>query len=131
MDALHLIPPDALLALARRTDGIHAPCACVDPARLGWTSMSISVPETLLSPAGTLVNAEPHELSVEEYHPAGTHLWSVDAPIAIGYYPCNHCTVWTCRTCGRAFLHYVEGGGYYVDRRIRLLSTDVLVIPGA
>lgn len=88
--------------------------------------MPLSLPNTLLDEVATLRGSSAEELTFEEFHPAGTNFWSEDAPIAMGFYPYNDCTVWSCRRCGRSFLFYVEGGGYFVDRRIRLLSLDLV-----
>jgi len=68
---------------------------------------------------GTLRAASDDEPTVAEYHPAGTNLWSVDAPIAPAWFPYNRCDVWACIGCGKPFLCYTEFGGYYVDERIR------------
>lgn len=118
---------DALLALARQTDAVTTDCACSAPTLDAWTSLPVSFPEQQLSELGTLVRDLYTEATFEEYHPQDTGLWSVEAPIAPRYYPCNRCTVWQCRTCGRVYLRYVEGGGYFVDPRIRRLRNRVLV----
>ncbi|MGO1071444.1 hypothetical protein [Lysobacter sp. CA199] len=127
MPDLPLLDLPALRALAYESIAIVQDCACVRPAPLAWTSMSMELPQSRLDRIATLVAAADYELSVEEYHPHDTHYWSADAPIAIDRYPCNHCDVWRCRGCGRCFLHYTEGGGYFVDRRIRLLDPALIV----
>mgnify|MGYP003583012299 FL=1 len=91
--------------------------------------MPLSLPDTYLDEIATLRSPSADELIVTEYHPGGTNFWSEDAPIAIDYYPYNDCTVWRCRRCSRAFLFYVEGGGYFVDRRIRLLDPCLVAAP--
>lgn len=118
---------DALQALARQTDAITADCACGAPELDEWTSLPVSFPEQQLRVIGTLVRDAYTEATYEEYHPRGTNLWSAEAPIAPLYFPYNRCTVSKCEVCQRAYLRYVEGGGYFVDSRIRRLRTGVLV----
>jgi hypothetical protein len=79
---------------------------------------------------GTLRDENADEATLDEYHPDGTHGWSPDAPIALGYFPYNRCDVWQCVDCGRAYLRYTEYGGYYHDERIRLVDA-ALVIEGS
>jgi len=67
------------------------------------------------------------EPTYAEYHPAGTRYASDDAPIALRHFPYNRCTVSRCRTCGRLFLRYQEGGGYFIDQRIRALDPTLVV----
>ncbi|MDF3834385.1 hypothetical protein P3W85_15690 [Cupriavidus basilensis] len=118
---------DTLQALARRTDAVTVDCACSAPELDGWTSLPVSFPEQQLGAIGTLVRDIYTEATFEEYHPQDTTLWSAEAPIAALYYPYNRCTVSECNACQRAYLRYVEGGGYFVDPRIRRLRTGVLV----
>ncbi|SOY93308.1 conserved hypothetical protein [Cupriavidus taiwanensis] len=118
---------DVLQSLARRTDAITAECGCSAPSLDAWTSVPVSFPEQQLRAVGTLVQDLYSEPRFEEFHPAKTNIWSADAPIAPLYYPYNRCTVWECGSCRRVYLRYVEGGGYFVDPRIRRLSDGVLV----
>lgn len=118
---------DALQALARRTDAVTADCACGAPELDEWTSVPVSFPEQQLRVIGTLVRDAYTEATYEEYHPQGTTLWSAEAPIAPLYFPYNRCTVSECEVCERAYLRYVEGGGYFVDSRIRRLRASVLM----
>lgn len=76
---------------------------------------------------GMLVNADGNVPTFAEYHPNGTRYWSLDAPIAPRYFPYNRCDVWECTVCRRCILRYTEGGGYFVDRRIRLLDASLMV----
>jgi hypothetical protein len=62
-----------------------------------------------------------------EFHPSGTRYDSPDAPIAPRYYPYNRCNITKCQVCSRYFLRYTEAGGYFVDRRIRLLVSERLI----
>jgi len=118
---------DALQALALRTEAVTLHCACSAPEFDEWTSLPVAFPEQQLRVIGTLVRDAYTEASYEEYHPQGTILWSAEAPIAPLYYPYNRCAVSECNVCQRAYLRYVEGGGYFVDPRIRRLRTGVLV----
>jgi hypothetical protein len=63
----------------------------------------------------------------DEYHPAGTRYASDDAPIAPRHFPYNRCNVSRCVTCGRLYLRYQEGGGYFIDQRIRALDPALIV----
>lgn len=121
------IPFDVLQTLARRTDTITAECGCSAPALDAWTSVPISFPEQQLTAIGTLVRDIYSEPTFEEFHPETTNIWSADAPIAPLYYPYNRCAIWECSSCRRVYLRYVEGGGYFVDSRIRRLKSNVLV----
>lgn len=129
LNEIPLFDTEALRALARASAAIDIACACVSPPPLAWTSMPMALPQTLLERVGTLIVGEDFERGVDEFHPQGTTYWSERAPIAIGWYPANHCEVWRCCDCGRGFLHYTEGGGYFVDRRIRLLDPELIVEP--
>lgn len=118
---------DTLRFLAQRSDAVTSDCACNAPPLDAWTSLPVSFPEQQLGVIGTLVRDPYVEATFEEYHPGDTGLWSPEAPIAPDYYPYNRCTVWECRNCQRVYLRYVEGGGYFVDARIRKLRTSVLI----
>jgi hypothetical protein len=48
-----------------------------------------------------------------------------DAPLAPRYFAYNRCAVWQCALCGRLYLRYVEGGGYFVDRRMRAVQAQL------
>lgn len=74
-----------------------------------------------------VLKIEPSEPTFEEFHPENTNIWSVEAPVAPLYYPYNRCAVWECSACQRVYLRYIEGGGYFVDPRIRRLKSGVLV----
>ncbi|WP_313960328.1 hypothetical protein [Bordetella genomosp. 13] len=92
-----------------------------------WTSEPVSFPESQLRQVGTLRESAYDEPTFEEYHPDGTHFWSPEAPIAPRYFPANRSDAWQCVVCERIFLRYVEGGGYFVDRRVRRLMGKLLV----
>jgi hypothetical protein len=117
----------ALHELALHSQAAAHDCSCIRTAIAGWESVPLSLPEAQLREIGTLVNPEHTEPTFSEYHPDGTRYWSPDAPIAPRYFPYNQCSVWQCTVCERSFLRYTEGGGYFVDRRIRLLNASLLV----
>ena len=102
--------------------------ACLPLARPGWEALSAIAETGSWDQAGTLRDGS-DELSLEEYHPDVTSYWSPDAPIALGRFPYNHCTVWVCRDCAGAFLRYTEYGGYYEEGRVRPLQDKLIVRP--
>ncbi len=117
----------AVARLAVRSDAVTQPCACVKSLSDAWTSEPVSFPESQLRQVGTLRESAYDEPTFEEYHPDGTHFWSPEAPIAPRYFPANRSDAWQCVVCERIFLRYVEGGGYFVDRRVRRLMGKLLV----
>jgi hypothetical protein len=118
--------PD-LVSLANDTARISAPCACSSLASRCWESFPLALSEADFQDVATLLEDPFIEPTFAEFHPDGTRYESPHAPIAPRYFPYNRCTVAKCLSCGRAFLRYVEAGGYFVDRRIRRLSPDLLV----
>ena len=121
------VPFDVLQSLARQTDDVTVDCSCNSPALDSWTSLPVSFPEQQLTSIGTLIEDSYSEPTFEEFHPEKTSIWSADALVAPRYFPYNRCTVWECSSCRRIYLRYVEGGGYFVDPRIRRLRSKVLV----
>jgi hypothetical protein len=109
-----------LIDHARRAEAkAPDPCACTKTPLDGWQSQPLSLDETQFREIGTLVSEHDPEPTFAEYLPGKTSYWSADAPIAPLYFPYNRCGVWECLSCGRLYLRYTEGGGYFVDRRIR------------
>jgi hypothetical protein len=102
-------------------------CGCSKTNLAGWQSVPLSFDEAVLDDIGTLIPPGVDEPSYEEYLPAGTTYWTDDAPIAPHYFPYNRCTVSRCRECASVYLRYTEGGGYFVDRRIRALDAGRIV----
>ena len=92
----------------------------------GWEPMPAGFDAQGLRLLGTLREGD-DEPTWDEYHPDGSRLWSVDAPIALGFHPYNRCDLAACSGSGRAFLRYTEYGGYYFDPRIRDLDPLLLV----
>ena len=76
---------------------------------------------------GTLRPSDVDELTFEEFHPNGTRYGSADAPIAVSWIPFNRCDLYVCDRCRSVFLRYTEYGGYYVDRRVRLVDPTLVV----
>jgi hypothetical protein len=102
-------------------------CSCTRTPLDGWNTLPLSLDEAQLREVATLMLAEEDEPTFSEYLPNGVQYWAADAPIAPLYFPYNRCGVWTCKECGRAYLRYTEGGGYFVDRRIRMLNSALIV----
>jgi hypothetical protein len=75
---------------------------------------------------GTLIPENEHEPTYQEYLPNGVNYWASNAPIAPNFFPYNRSDVWKCSACGRLYLRYTEGGGYFVDKRIRALSSRLI-----
>lgn len=80
-----------------------------------------------MQPVGTLCNADAYRPITEEHHPMGTRYASVDAPVAVNFYPYNLCDVFACGQCSKVVLRYTEFGGYYVDHRVRELDVSLVV----
>lgn len=123
-----LLDTPALRRLAEAATPTRPTCACRLQDARAWESITEERwPKALMEQVGTLRDPDTYEPTFEEFHPAGTHFWSPEAPIAPRYFPANRSDVWECTTCGRVFLRYVEGGGYFVDRRVRPLAGELLV----
>jgi hypothetical protein len=118
-----------LIAFARK-DRPSATCSrCQALVCKGWESPPGGFDLSSLKQVGTLRDPDDSDPTLEEYHPAGTSGWSVDAPIAMGWFPYNRCDVWQCIGCARPFLRYTEYGGYYTDERIRELQAHLIHVP--
>ncbi|MFW6850505.1 hypothetical protein ACODYM_04345 [Burkholderia gladioli] len=126
-----ILDAKALRALAELAEARQAAaCDCSRTPLEGWQSQPLSLDESRLEQVGTLRADDGAEPSYDEYLPDGLQYWSPEAPIAPRYFPYNQCDVWACRDCGRLMLRYVEGGGYFVDRRIRAVRAGLIVEPG-
>lgn len=51
----------------------------------------------------------------------------ISVPSYFDHYPYDRSDVRECAHCRRAFLHYTEYGGYYLDERIRALNPKYIV----
>lgn len=118
---------DAQTFTALATAAPSATCPQCTPLRCdGWESLPATFDQAQLRCVGTLCDPHIEDPTLLEYHPASTHGWSADAPIALAYFPYNRCTVWACTSCAKVFLRYTEYGGYYVDERIRAVNTALM-----
>jgi hypothetical protein len=125
----------ALTELARvaEVDAEGVSCDCTKTSLDGWQSQPLSLDESTLVQVGTLMAPDDPEPTYAEYPPGNSPYWSADAPIAPRYFPYNRCNVWACSKCGRPYLRYTEGGGYFVDRRICALRSALIedaIYPG-
>ena len=119
---------DAQTLTAACSDSVPAPCACALGACRSWESFTEDRwPVELFQRIGTLRDSSFDEPTLEEFHPNGTRYGSPDAPVAVGFFPCNRCDAYRCDRCGRTLLRYTEYGGYYVDHRVREISPDLIV----
>jgi hypothetical protein len=108
------------------------PCSCAVGPCLAWESLGEDRwPAAQMDKRGTLRDAEIYEPTFEEFHPQGTRYDSVDAPVALKFFPYNRCDVFSCQRCCRSLMRYTEFGGYYVDHRVRELRAELLVCPSA
>ncbi|WNC92472.1 hypothetical protein RI103_29870 [Paraburkholderia sp. FT54] len=123
----HYLNAATLLELARDAQTrATAPCTCTKTPLDGWQSQPLSLDEAQFEEIGTLLPEDDPEPTFSEYLPGKTSYWAADAPIAPRYFPYNRCAVWQCSLCGRLYLRYVEGGGYFVDRRIRAVQAALI-----
>ncbi|KER66555.1 hypothetical protein HR51_38085 [Burkholderia cepacia] len=122
MSQLPYLDHDALLKLTAETAHVTQSCTCTKTPLAGWTTLPLSLQDAQLIEVATLAPPGDTEPTYAEYHPGGTHYASDDAPIALRHFPYNRCTVNRCRSCARLFLRYQEGGGYFIDQRIRALD---------
>lgn len=125
MTTLNSVTAPELRAIAAEAAERQRCTDCAVLWRPGWESVSGAMEISHLEPVGGL-GTETSFDRLDEFHPQGTHLWSPDAPIALGWYPYNRCTVWRCARCAAAFLRYTEYGGYYQDERIRPLLAGLI-----
>ncbi|MFK0376089.1 hypothetical protein [Pandoraea sp. NPDC090278] len=116
-----------LAALAESSGSLSADCQCTRTPLDGWASLPNSLPDAQLEVIGTLFAPNEPEPTFSEYHPDGTSYWTTNAPIAPRYFPYNRANVCRCRDCGRLYLRYQEGGGYFVDQRIRHVNAALIV----
>ena len=129
-NAVPVLGADQLRQLARQAQPDPACPDCAGLVCPGWESVPGGYDASPLRRVGTLRGPGDDVPTLAEYHPAGTHAWSADAPIAPAFHPYNRCEVWQCARCARAFLRYTEYGGYYKEDRIRAIdATRVADVP--
>jgi hypothetical protein len=120
------LSPEELRILIKKSR--HKPCRiCPQLTSPGWESFPGTFDRSKLREVGSLHDADNQAPTLLEFHPNGTNSWSVNAPIALGYFPYNQCGVWQCIGCLRVFLRYTEYGGYYEDERIREANAELIV----
>jgi hypothetical protein len=118
---------DDLMQLARDSRAVTRACACAIESYREWTRIPADFPEQQMKNVGTLADDPYVEATYAEHHPAGTHYWSPEAPIALRHFPYNRSKLLQCTVCGRTCLKYVEAGGYYVEPRVRALDPQLIV----
>ena len=119
---------DAQALKAACSHRVQTPCACALGACRSWESFTEDRwPIELVQRIGTLRDPAIDDPTVEEFHPNGTRYGSPDAPVAVSFFPCNRCDAYSCGRCGRTLLRYTEYGGYYVDHRVREISSELIV----
>jgi hypothetical protein len=117
----------ALRALVHNTE--TKPCQCALGHCPAWESVADDRwPAAQMRKLGTLRDPEIYEPTFEEHHPRGTRYDSVDAPVAVKFFPYNRCDVFACTVCERRLLRYTEFGGYYVDHRVRELRVEWMAV---
>ena len=117
---------DALRTAAEQAQ--PQPCRCALRPTAGWESFTEDRwPRAQMQGLGTLRDPDIYEPTTEEHHPNGTRYASPDAPLAVTNFPCNLSDVYACRTCRQVLLRYTEFGGYYVDHRVRMVNTALVV----
>jgi hypothetical protein len=65
-----------LLQFAHRSNAITQSCSCKPKAFVGWEGLPAWIKEGRLREVGSLIAAEEEDLTLDEYHPAGTSYWS-------------------------------------------------------
>jgi hypothetical protein len=114
--------------LAKQAEARTLPdCSCTRTPLDGSSTLPLSLDENQLREVATLMRESYEEPTFSEYLPDGIRYAAPGAPIAPLYFPYNRCGVWECVKCGRAYLRYTEGGGYFVDRRIRALKSALVM----
>lgn len=100
-------------------------CHCALKHCAGWSSISEAQwSQTQLQAQATLRDVSINEPTFEEQHPQGTRYESVNAPVALKFFPYNRCDVFACQRCHQTVLRYTEFGGYYVDHRARRITHE-------
>lgn len=113
--------------MASRSSQASKDCRCQRGLSEGWETFSKALEVAdLLRPVGRVGHEESEEATLDEYHPNGTHFWSVDAPIHLDFYPYNISSIWQCKCCGRVYMRFTDAGAYHAEQRIRVLVTSLL-----
>ncbi len=114
--------------LANQGGAPTSDCDCRLARFKGWDSITETQwPSAQMQQIADLRDPDVNEPTFEEFHPHGTRYESVDAPIALAYFPTNRASVWRCVRCALQVMRYTEFGGYYVDHRARVLDAGLVV----
>ncbi len=62
-----------------------------------------------------------------EYHPDETNYWSLEAPIAIHFYPYHESIINVCEKCNAVHLTYTDYAGHGPQHRIRYVDKSLVV----
>ncbi|MBU6955295.1 hypothetical protein [Hahella sp. HN01] len=117
-----------LVSLAEKEDSTEACDVCEKEKLKSWSD-TVRDLSSSLDEVAEFENAEEDikKNGYNEYHPNGTNYWSVDAPIAIHFYPYNDCSVNVCKKCSAVFLRYIEYAGHGRQHRIRYVDKNLIV----
>ncbi|MBC6622591.1 hypothetical protein [Pseudomonas sp.] len=125
-----ILTPENIRQIAERSSLETTACSCIRSLSQGWETLPKTLEaSSLLRFIGEIPTDRAQELSLEEYHPNGTHFWSEDAPICFDFFPYNISSVWGCKCCARAFLRFTEAGAYHSEQRIRILRASLIGNP--
>jgi hypothetical protein len=103
-------------------------CDCALREHEGWQSIAEHRwPVEHLKERGTLRVTNTEEPTFEEHHPEGTRFESVNAPVAVTFFPYNRCAIFSCQQCDQTVLKYTEAGGYYVEQRARRIHAGLIL----
>jgi len=121
-----LLTSEDVERLARAHGAAQACGDCSAFASKGWEAFPSTASEKALVLLGSTWDPAHADPTVEEFHQAGSSLWSPEAPIALHFHPYNRCALWQCRSCKKPYLRYTEYGGYYEEKRIRELRPELI-----
>lgn len=117
------LTPENIRQIAELSSLESADCSCVRGLSQGWETLpKVLEASNLLRFIGEVRVDKEQDLTLDEYHPNGTHFWSEDAPVRFEFFPYNISSIWGCKRCSRAFLRFTEAGAYHSEQRIRILS---------
>jgi hypothetical protein len=126
---MKFIASAAELAALLNTATAPQACSCSLGACAGWEGLTEERwPTAQAQPVGTLRNLGIAEPTFTEQHPDDTRYESPTAPVAVKFFPYNRCDIWRCEQCRRHLMRYTEYGGYYVDHRVRALTTGLALL---
>jgi hypothetical protein len=121
------LTPENIRQIAERSSLESAACSCILGLSRGWETLPKVLKESnLLRFIGEITIDKNLDVTLDEYHPNGTHFWSEDAPFHFEFYPYNISSLWGCTHCSRAFLRFAEAGAYHCEQRIRILLAPIL-----